>query len=148
MKFYINVFVLLTLTDQAFCGPGGRSEKSSYKACRTVKLINSTQPNKNVLRSVTCNGQKYIQVPAELVGDKLQRYFTRTSTAAVAMSCCRAQVHRKCLQATFHSDSNNKCLGCCKSINRHVFAESRKRYLDTCSRKKSCDFCHESLGQK
>ena len=159
MSFFIQVFILCTLSVQVFCGRDSNKNQLSYKASRVVRAActASQVPKKtNKLESVFCNGKKYFLVDEKLVGDKLQRYFTRTSVAAVEMSCCNknlqkksTQVHRRCLQEMFHSTGDsNKCPGCSRVIVQCVFAVSRANYLDASSRKRLCDCCKEPLGWK
>ena len=154
MRFTLRFIVFCSFSVCVFSGPNKIS-----KAQRTVKITSNSSVNlqeKNQLPSVVYKGQKCLLVPEKLMGRKLNRYFTGTSTAAVVMSCCRkafdsksTQVHRRCLQEMFHSSgTSNKCPGCKRSVSRAGFAASRSNYLDTCFRKKVCDCCHKSLGSK
>ena len=128
-----------------------KAASSSVQASKIIcHDISSKQRNPHGLIAVKKDGQDFMLVPARLVNHKLTRYFTRTSKAVVAMSCCKGtQLHRKCLQDTFHADqsgSSDQCPGCLKHVTRSIFAQSNACYVIPDHRKKNCDACHQALG--
>ncbi len=117
--------------------------------CHGIRLASSSGDK---LLRVEKDGKDFTLVPTHLVGDKLYRYFSRTSKAVVAMSCCQEiQLHRRCLQNIFHADQHTslpQCPGCLQEVTRSVFAQSRACYVVADYRKKDCDACHQALGYK
>lgn len=151
-------FLIILITQEQFLEGSFKKEKS-HKVSRSIKfdqiqkkhipVIQSADKIRN-LTPIIINGEKFLQVPEKLIGSKLQKYFTQTSSAVIAMSCCaNTQVHRRCLRDMFHAQEHqcsDKCPGCYKKVNRQVFAQSRPNYLIVEKRKPLCDYCHNSLG--
>lgn len=120
-----------------------------YKAAHKFNQSSVVQSAKKyTLRSCQLEGENYLLVPQELVGSKLQRYFSCKSAAVVLMACCQtAQVHRRCLQGMFHGQQGHESCPCCNTIvNRALYSRSRPEYLSPDQRQQFCDYCHEALG--
>ncbi len=168
MYIFIQLFMLLIMQEQLCAGPFKsqkldirfRSIKSARdeKSCKNLEqkkcnpIVHQEQQRVSTLNSVMIDGQKFLQVPAKLIGSKLERYFTESSAAVVVMSCCKnIQVHRTCLRDMFHAvehQCSDQCPGCCKKVTRAVFAASRPNYLNADQRKQFCDKCHQVLDSR
>lgn len=114
------------------------------------QIIDKNHRSQSLAEFVELEGDdEYVLVPKKLIGDKLLRYFSESSSAVVAMSCCpEIQVHRKCLRDMFHAKEHrcsDACPGCFQKIDKRIFAKSRAHYILGQFRKKSCDFCKQSL---
>ncbi len=154
MYFFIYLFTIFLFHETLL---GVTSRQQEYARSRTVVLASKAsqsitkvvQKNDQKLQFILKNQEEYVLVPKKLIGDKLARYFSETSSSVIAMSCCpKIQVHRRCLRDMFHAKEHNcsdKCPGCCKSVTRHIFAQSRSNYLLSNSRKSICDYCQISL---
>jgi hypothetical protein len=131
---------------------GVTTNKQNLLKSRTVTITHGlklVQKQYHHAALVGNNQEEYVLVSKRLIGDKLTRYFTETSAAVIAMSCCpEIQVHRRCLRDMFHAAEHrccDQCPGCSQKVDQHIFAQSRPNYISTQHRKKSCDFCNESL---
>jgi len=145
LRFLLCFTILLSF--QCFTATQKGTNFGNYKKSYSVK---SYSKKSQQLKGGVQNQKDFILVPTILVGRKLERYFTGTSTAVVVMNCCKqAHVHRKCLQMMFHADQHqcsHACPTCHKTVDRKLFAQSRPNYLTGEQRKQFCDFCHQTLS--
>jgi len=126
-----------------FSGYKKNNDTRIYRHDSSSKIL--TKDQKKSFIEIDCYGERCYAIPARLVGDKLQRYFSRTSQAVVAMSCCsHVHVHRRCLQEMLHEDKNF-CPGCQAIVDARLFGSSRSQYLLAHLRKSNCDFCSQKL---
>lgn len=141
MNNVVRCFLVLSWFCSVYAGPYKKTNTSNQQVKeRSIK--------KYALRSCQLEGENYVLVPENLVGPKLQRYFSCKSAAVVLMACCQtAQVHRRCLQGMFHGQQGHESCPCCHAIvNRSLYSRSRPEYLSPDQRQQFCDCCHEALG--
>jgi hypothetical protein len=105
------------------------------------------------LETLSKNNEIYLLIPKKIIDSTTQRFLEQSSTAAVLMSCCGAekntQIHRRCLEMRRHPKEYNcpdSCPSCKVKINRAIFKESRKSYIEPEDRKQFCDACPHPLG--
>ena len=143
--------------DFVFAGPGTWKSFHQKAVCSSVKPskfichdLFAAPRNSHEIITIKKDGKNYKLVREELMTEKLTRYFSRTSNAVIAMSCCQGtQLHRRCLQTIYHADKNgcsDQCPKCLQQVTRSVFAQSNASYIIPDNRKKNCDACHTALG--